>query len=177
MNNDELNRRALETVYNELAKSARILQTVVHEDIHHEESILVAQEAHYRILRMLTEIDLDQTSNLMKHARTELEILGEDAEIVERYLDLIRVFAAQGHSGGSASVFIPTITKLLQFENLTPITDEAIEWNEVVSGMWQNTRNSKFFSEDGGQNYYDVDDKYDTTGAVKLRKSKQVSGK
>lgn len=170
MNTDELRRRALETVYNILAKGARELQLVVHEDIHHEESIVVAREAHAILIHMLEAIDKDQTSNLVKHARRELEIIGEDEAFIENYIELIRLFSVQGHSGGSASVFIPTLQKLLNFENLGPISNDPIEWNEVGNGMWQNTRNPKFFSEDGGKSYYDVEDKYNTDGSVKLIK-------
>ena len=160
MSPEELNRRALETVYNELAKSARSLQIVVGEDIHHEESILVAREAHARILRMLDEINEAHTSNLVRHARRELEIVGEDPEFIERYLDIIRVFAAQGHSGGSASVFIPTLNDLLQFKPLTPVTDDPIEWIEVGEKMWQNTRYSAAFTSDPTfKTYWSVDDK------------------
>lgn len=177
MDNDEIQRRSLSTVYNILAEGAAHLKNVVKEDILHEETVLIARTAHKRIIEMLEAINRDTTSNLVAHARRELQIMGEDEEFIECYLDIIRIFAAQGHSGGSASVFIPTLSKLLQQENLTPITDEQIEWNEVGHGMWQNTRNSRFFSEDGGITYYDVNDKYDEAGAVKLIKPKQVRGK
>lgn len=170
MNTDELRRRALETVYNILANGARELQLVVHEDNYHEESIVVAREAHAIIIHMLYANNQDQTSKLVAHARRELEIINEDETFAEHYLEIIRLFAAQGHSGDSSIVFIPTLQKLLNFENLGPISNDPIEWNEVGNGMWQNTRNSKFFSEDGGKSFYDVDDKYHIDGSVKLIK-------
>ena len=99
-------------------------------------------------------------SNLMIHARRELELLGEEPEIVEGYLKMIQIFADMGHSGGSASVFVPTLTRLLWFKNLTPLTDDPDEWvhhtTEVwgePGGVWQNVRNGEAFSDDGGKTY------------------------
>ena len=98
-------------------------------------------------------------SNLVAHARRELELIGEEPDTIEGYLKVIQAFADMGHSGGSASVAIPTINRLLQFENLTPLTDDPADWIEVGYDMWQNRRNPKMFSEDGGQTYTDVDDR------------------
>lgn len=93
-------------------------------------------------------------SNLVNHARRELEIIGEEPEFVEGYLKVIQAFADMGHSGGSASVAIPTINALLQFKNLAPLTNDPSEWNEVGYGMWQNSRNSEAFSDNGGVTHY-----------------------
>lgn len=93
-------------------------------------------------------------SNLVEHAKRELELIGEDPEWIKGYLNVIQAFADMGHSGGSASVAIPTINKLLQFENLAPLTVNLNEWNNVGTGMWQNSRNSEAFSEDAGLTYY-----------------------
>lgn len=99
-------------------------------------------------------------SNLMIHARRELELLGEEPEIVEGYLKMIQIFADMDHSGGSASVFIPTLTRLLWFKNLTPLTDDPDEWIHHTAevwgepgGVWQNVRNGEAFSDDGGKTY------------------------
>jgi hypothetical protein len=66
-----------------------------------------------------------------------------------------------GHSGGSASVAIPTINALLQFKNLRPLTNDPKEWvhhGEEIwgekGGIWQNERNAEAFSKDGGKTYY-----------------------
>jgi len=97
-------------------------------------------------------------SNLVEHARTELELIGEEPETIEGYLKVIQAFADMGHSGGSASVAIPVVNELLQFHNLKPLTDGPDEWNNVSeqSGyeMWQNRRNSEAFSHDGGTTYW-----------------------
>lgn len=97
-------------------------------------------------------------SNLVAHARHELELIGEEPDTVEGYLKVIQAFADMGHSGGSAAVAIPVVNRLLQFENLTPLTDDPADWIEVGPSVWQNRRNSRMFSEDGGKTYTDVED-------------------
>lgn len=97
-------------------------------------------------------------SNLVTHARTELTRIGEEPEVIDGYVRVVEAFASMGHSGGSASVAIPTLNALLQFKNLAPLTNDPDEWENVseMSGyeMWQNRRNSEAFSDDGGQTYW-----------------------
>lgn len=94
-------------------------------------------------------------SNLVEHAKRELKLLGEtDEEYVQGIVNVMQAFADFGHSGGSASVAIPTIYELMQFHTLTPLTNNPAEWNEVGEGVWQNQRNSEAFSGDGGVTYY-----------------------
>lgn len=103
--------------------------------------------------------------NLVEHARTELELLGEEPETIKRYLKVIQAFADMGHSGGSASVAIPVINRLLQFKNLKPITDNPNEWLDTSTitggtpGLWQNKRNSTLFSKDAGKTYWSIEDR------------------
>ena len=104
-------------------------------------------------------------SNLVTHARRELELIGEEPETIEGYLKVVQAFADMGHSGGSASIAVPVITELLQFKNLRPLTDDPKEWffHEAATvgneeGFWQNIRNSAAFSHDGGKTYYLVSD-------------------
>lgn len=98
-------------------------------------------------------------SNLLEHAKRELELIGEDPEFIAGYLRVVKAFADMGHSGGSASVAIPTLNELLSFKNLSPLTDDPNEWEDrsAVSGgepIWQNKRNPEAFSTDGGKTYY-----------------------
>lgn len=100
-----------------------------------------------------------QPSNLVLHARRELELVGEDILTINGLCRVIQAFADMGHSGGSASVAIPMINELLQFKNLTPLTDDPNEWvdqSEYTPGnpMWQSNRNPEAFSQDGGKTYY-----------------------
>lgn len=100
-------------------------------------------------------------SNLVDHARRELELLREDETTIEGYLNVIQAFADMGHSGGSASVAIPVIHALLQYQNLKPLTNDPNEWNHIgeavwgsPGGVWQSNRNSEAFSHDSGSTYY-----------------------
>jgi hypothetical protein len=102
-------------------------------------------------------------SNLVKHAETELMLIGEDQETIKGLLKVVRAFASMGHSGGSASVGVAQVARLLAFENLSPLTDNPREWMlhepEVWSlPLWQNIRNSAAFSNNGGRTYWLVSD-------------------
>lgn len=92
-------------------------------------------------------------SSLVEHAKRELALIGNDANFNNSIIDAISEFAKYGHSGGSASVAIPMLNALLQFKNLTPLTDDILEWNEVGPDTWQSNRNPEAFSDDGGKTY------------------------
>lgn len=92
-------------------------------------------------------------SNLVEHAKRELERAGNDPDFNESIIKAIQAFAEYGHSGGSAAFAIPMLGELLQFHNLTPLTDDPDEWIEVGDGVWQSTRRPDAFSNDGGVTY------------------------
>lgn len=92
--------------------------------------------------------------SLSAHAKRELELIGEEPDVIVGYLKVIDAFVGMSHSGGSAMVAIPVINDLLQFKNLSPLTDNPDEWMDVDNGMWQNRRNAEAFSTDGGKTYY-----------------------
>ena len=171
MSPDELDRRSRAIVYNSLVDSLSDLKRTIVDGVYHDETLEVLRESHALVLKLLEWVEPTPNSNLVVHAKRELEIIGEDPAVIQSYLDIIRVFRAQGHSGFSASVFVPTIYKLLSFENLSPITNEPIEWMQVDEDYWQSTRNCRFFSKDGGESYYDVNDESRT-----IVLSKNVTG-
>lgn len=120
----------------------------------------------------LQESEWDETkSGLYQHALTELKLSGlteKDSDyegmLAEAVLEIVKIFAKQGHSGFSAGMTIEVLEKLLRYENLTPITDDPEEWMDVAemcadrgSGVWQCKRNPSLFSTDGGKTYYNVD--------------------
>lgn len=100
-------------------------------------------------------------SNLTKFAEVELEALvrahkgnkldEEMAEAMRRdVLALIRLFASQGHSGGSAMMALGLFEKLARYEPLSPLSGEADEWNEVEAGrLYQSKRAPNVFKENG----------------------------
>ena len=77
-------------------------------------------------------------------------------------LDIIKVFASQGHSGMSTSIVTDIVGRLMRFEPLTPLTYKPDEWFDhgEMSGspLWQNKRDSKVFSVDGGKTHYRLGD-------------------
>jgi hypothetical protein len=98
-------------------------------------------------------------SNLIDHARTELAAAGYKVEpgrpviekmVVEDVLELLEVFANQGHSGSSAPMIVALFSKLALFEPLAPITGKPEEWVEVSEGLWQNARCSNVFKDATG---------------------------
>ena len=98
-------------------------------------------------------------NNLVDHAIRELDLLGEEPETIKGYLRVIQAFAEMGHSGGSAACAVPVIGMLLQYRNLTPLTSDPREWNDVGYELWQNARCSEAFSYDGGKTYWLLSDK------------------
>ena len=108
-------------------------------------------------------LDLDE-SPTVGHARRELEMIGEDPDIIEWYCDTIRAFMSYGHSGGSFMATLPVLNTLLRKENLSALTDDPDEWYhheaemwDGKTGIWQNKRNSKMFSRDNGKTFFDVE--------------------
>ena len=116
---------------------------------------------------------------MVKWAERELNRLltgDEDSDKIQRVinsniLDLVKIFAKQGHSGLSASYVISVLYRLLKFKPLTPLTGEDDEWNEIQKGVYQNRRYSavfkdnkdnstayniegKVFSDDGGKTWF-----------------------
>lgn len=97
---------------------------------------------------------------LVEHARTELERTDENDDYIDWMVSVVEQYASFRHSGGSHMVSLPRLIQLLDHGNLTPLTDDPAEWEDRsdISGypVWQNTRNSRAFSENGGKTYYYV---------------------
>lgn len=120
---------------------------------------------HEEFKEFYTEVPEERQSNLVDHAKRELEIIGEEPEVVEAYLKIVRIFAEMGHSGASAMFAVPVIEHLLAFKPLSDLTDDPEDWihhGEDVwgekGGIWQNRRNGQAFSKDGGKTYYLLSD-------------------
>lgn len=105
-------------------------------------------------------------SNLKNYARSELErakMFSKDGDFYggmmgNAVMKLIDVFADEGHSGMSASVAVQLFERLARFEPITPLTGADDEWIEVGDGLFQNTRCSHVFKEDGAA--------YDSEGRI-----------
>lgn len=95
-------------------------------------------------------------SNLTTFAEREVRAAGlldkdsdYEGELGKDVLELVRVFADQGHSGMSASFVTQLFGKLARYQPLSPLTGEDDEWNEVGEGVFQNKRCSTVFRENG----------------------------
>lgn len=102
-------------------------------------------------------------SNILKWAEQELRYAGYDINdpedgpnrwLAEGTLELLKVFADQGHSGSSAPYAVALFEKLAMWKPIAPLTGEDDEWNEVGPDVWQNRRNSAVFKGEDGQAYW-----------------------
>jgi len=109
-------------------------------------------------------------SNYITHAEAEFKAVGWTDEngvfkdemqelLCNSILELLEVFAKEGHSGSSAPYAINLFSKLAKFEPIGPITGEDWEWNEASSGVFQNKRCSHVFKDPARFNgqAYDLD--------------------
>lgn len=109
-------------------------------------------------------------SNLMEHARRELQLAGVEPELQPSLLAAVEGFVSYGHSGTSAQFCVEILGRLLRFENLTPLGTTPDEWMHIagpeagVESVWQNRRRSTSFSRDGGTTWYDIDDPSQNNG-------------
>lgn len=105
--------------------------------------------------------------NLVEHAKRELALIGEDRGLADNLVEVVAKFAEFGHSGGSAPFAVSYLEKLLSFKPLSPITSDPAEWEDrsEMSGapMWQNVRDPRVFSPDGGKTWSLLADEQEDT--------------
>ncbi len=102
-------------------------------------------------------------SKMLRWAENELLLAGYDKDdpgdgpnkwLAEGTLELLKVFADQGHSGMSAPYAIALFEKLAYWKPITPLTGEDDEWQDVYEDVWQNKRNYSVFRGKDGQAYW-----------------------
>ncbi len=107
---------------------------------------------------------------LVEHAKRELqlaEMFYKDAdysgEVAHSVMELIEVFAKQGHSGMSAALTLELFAVLARFNPLTPLNSNPDDWFDITemsgSPKWQSKRKPSAFSRDGGKTWYDLDER------------------
>ena len=87
---------------------------------------------------------------LITHAEKEMALAWPEADemqdmVKKDVLQLIEVFAKQGHSGFSAPYVLAVFCKLAKYEPLGPLTGADDEWTEASKGVFQNNRCSEVF--------------------------------
>lgn len=107
--------------------------------------------------------------SLIDHAKLELQMAGlfdSDSDyggmVAHDVMELIEVFAKQGHSGMSAPYVASIFNKLANFEPLLPITGKDEEWGDVRDignevPWYQNKRCSALFKDGKDGRPYTID--------------------
>lgn len=89
-------------------------------------------------------------------SRLALPVDDPDRWMAEHLMDMVRLFALEGHSGFSAAYAVASLEKLLRQEPLGPLTGEENEWSFLGYGpeMYaQNKRCSHVFRREDGTAY------------------------
>lgn len=107
-------------------------------------------------------------SSSVEYAKSELARITKDGDgmqdtINKNIIDIVELFASQGHSGFSAGYAMSILERLLRFKPITPLTGEDDEWNDVSDEMgrkcFQNKRCSSVFKTTDAQgNFLEVHD-------------------
>jgi hypothetical protein len=92
-------------------------------------------------------------SDLSKHAIGELSLIKEDPKIILWYVSVIEAFNIMQLPQDAADHCIETLSQLLKYQNLAPLTDEPMEWVQIADELWQSIRNRDAFSNNGGKTY------------------------
>lgn len=118
---------------------------------------------------------------MVDYAKRELDILCPPDEngrkdpmqemVDKNVMDIVTMFAGQGHSGMSASYVLGILERVMRFKPIKPLMGEDDEWKDIGGGEEQNKRcnsvfrhnhdnataydiDGKVFSYDGGQTFY-----------------------
>ena len=102
----------------------------------------------------MAEKKIGEEKNLVNFADRELKMAGLDQPdsdyaggLYDCVMELIKVFADQGHTGFSAMRTIQLFTRLARYKPLLPLTGSDEEWEQVQDNLYQNKRDSAVFKE------------------------------
>jgi hypothetical protein len=111
-------------------------------------------------------INIRTASGMVPWVKRELELAGlfdKDSDyegmLGNRVLDIVKLFCEQGHSGGSASLSLSLLDKLLRYKPLTSLGNptETGDYKDMSmesgSPCWQSTRDFSVFSHDEGKTW------------------------
>lgn len=105
--------------------------------------------------------------SLIEHAKQELELIGYRSTgnssnakdeindwMFNNIMEIVETFSKQGHSGGSFGYTVSVISKLLRYENLSPL--KLDDFVEVAPDVFQCKRNPAMFLNKNKTGYYCV---------------------
>jgi hypothetical protein len=92
-------------------------------------------------------------SAMSKHAIVELSLIKEEPKIVLWYVSVLEAYNAMNLTEEASDHCLETLTRLIRYENLAPLTDEPMEWVKVGDDIWQSIRNYDAFSNNGGKTF------------------------
>jgi len=95
-------------------------------------------------------------SALMDHANRELDRLDIPEDVKVNIRLILSVYEAYGYFGRTQYEVSEKIMSLLKFKNLSPLTDDPNEWEQIGDVLWKNKRHGNAFSQNGGKTFYYV---------------------
>lgn len=114
-----------------------------------------------RCIKLAYTLYKEPNSSLTKFADTQLKRAGFfDSDVYYGNLgvhasEIILLFASQGHSRVSAKILSRTLSRLLDFKPIVPISDTPESWNRVSDNLYQHKELSSVFKFDDYS--YDMD--------------------
>ena len=94
------------------------------------------------------------TSPLDEHVERELALLDLPEQTKVNMRIIISLYSAYGYFGRTEDEVAEKIIALVKFKNLSPLTDNPDEWEQMQEGLWKNKRNGGAFSQNGGKTFY-----------------------
>lgn len=94
------------------------------------------------------------TSPLEEHVQRELEKIDLPEEVKTNIRIITSLYSAYGYFGRTEYEVAEKIMSLVKFKNLSPLTDDPEEWEQMQEGLWKNKRNGGAFSQNGGETFY-----------------------
>jgi hypothetical protein len=94
------------------------------------------------------------TSPLDEHVERELALLDLPEQTKVNMRIILSLYSAYGYFGRTEHEVPEKIMSLVKFKNLSPLTDDPEEWEQMQAGLWKNKRNGRAFSQNGGKTFY-----------------------
>ena len=98
-----------------------------------------------------------QHQTLLEHVRRETKAAGFSPEETAWYERMVTLCTKDSPFTDIPNEQISMVRRLLNRELLSDITDDPGEWFGLTANLWQNKRNPKVFSYDGGKTYHYLD--------------------